>query len=227
MALLDMMSKGFWAIADIGVTPAIRPEETKHIRYLNIGVFLSCIINLAYFFQSIATEIIPIIVAIAQISSFFLGLFVFILHILGRYNAARIYCFLIFYAVALFTYPLSGKEVVDHYFIFIAIAYAFLVFPRKEKGSMTIIIIIGVISYLAVLVLYDHVEPVLLADQYTVNLGNQVMLYIIFIVFIIFMMSGKYFTDKTEDDLMEERKKLATWPPFSKRCSGGIFQPRS
>ena len=64
---------------------------------------------------------------------------VYTLNLSGRYHAARIYLFLVFYALALFSYPLSGKEVVDHYFLFTPIAYSFLVFPREEKGSMALI----------------------------------------------------------------------------------------
>jgi len=37
MWLLDMAGKGYWAITDIGITPDLRPEEAKHIRYLNFG----------------------------------------------------------------------------------------------------------------------------------------------------------------------------------------------
>ncbi len=115
MALLNTASKGFWAIGDIGITADIRPEEAKHIRYLNIGTFLFCIINLGYFFQSVTGEK-TFILGIAQISTSVLCLLVYIFNMLGRYNAARIYCFLLFYVIALFTYPLSGREVVDHYF---------------------------------------------------------------------------------------------------------------
>jgi len=219
MILLDKVKKGYWAVADIGITPHIRPEEAKHIRYMNIGTFLMCLINIGYFFQNLADEKM-LIIAIAQIATSVLCVPVFIFHILGRFNTARIYCFLLFYAVALLTYPLSGREVVDHYFIFIAIAYAFLIFPRKEKGWMAVIIILGLISYVTILVLYEHVEPVRRLDQSALNSGNQILLYIIFFMFTVFMMSGKYFTDKTEDILMEEREKLAEMAALLKKMFG-------
>ena len=67
MWLLDTISKGYWAITDIGITPDLRPEEAKHIRYLNIGAFLMGIINLAYFARDVTDERIAIIIPIAQI----------------------------------------------------------------------------------------------------------------------------------------------------------------
>ena len=217
---MDAVSKGFWAVGNVGVAPEVRPEEAKHIRYLNIGTFLFAIINLGYFFQSLADERTPAIMAAAQISTSVLCLLVYIFHSLSRYNTARIYCFLLFYTSALFMYPLSGKEVVDHYFIFTAIAYAFLVFPRKEKGSMTIIIGLGVICYLVILVLYQYVEPAVVFDQSAVDLANQVLLYIMLVMFIVFMISGRYFTVKTEDSLMEEREKVEEMAALLKKMFG-------
>jgi len=208
MALLKAVSKGFWAVGNIGVSEDIRPEEAKHIRYLNIGTFLFCIINLGYFFQSLVDEKSPLIMTFSLISISVLCLVVYVFHMLGRYNTARMYCFLLFFASTLFIYPLTGKEVVDHYFIFVAIAYSFLLFPRKEKVSMTIIIALAIACYLAIMVLYEHVEPIYHLDQSALNLWNQILLYILFIVFIVFMISGRYFTVKTEDSLMEERKKV-------------------
>jgi class 3 adenylate cyclase len=220
MAFPNTVSRGFWAIGNIGLTSDIRPEEAKHIRYLNIGTFLLCMINLGYFFQSLVDERTPLIIAIAQISTSVLCLLVYMFHMLARYNTGRIYCFLLYYASALFVYPLTGKEVVDHYFIFVAIAYSFLVFPRKEKVSMTIIIALAFACYLAIMVLYEHVEPVYHLDQSTLNLGNQILLYILFIVFIVFMISGRYFTVKTEDSLMEEREKVEEMAALLKKMFG-------
>jgi class 3 adenylate cyclase len=220
MVLLNAVSKGFWAVGNIGVSAEVRPEEAKHIRYLNIGTFLFCIINLGYFFQGLVDENAPIIIAIAQICTAVLCLLVYMFHTLGRYNTARIYCFLLFYAACLFIYPLSGKEVVDHYFVFVAIAYSFLVFPRKERVSMTVIIVLGFICYLTIMVLYEHVEPVLQLDQSALNLGNQILLYILFIVFIVFMISGRYFTVKTEKSLMEERDKVEEMAALLKKMFG-------
>ncbi len=209
MGLLNKVSKGYWAITDIGVTQDIRPEEAKHIRYLNIGAFLLCIINLGYFFQGVTDERTAIIIPITQISVSALSLLVFVFQKIGRYNTARVYCFSLYYASALFIYPLSGKEVLDHYFIFVAIGYAFLVFPRKEKLSMAIIIVLAFLCYFVILFLYRHVEPAVHADPSALELGNQIVLYIVFMMFVVFMMSAKNFADKTEDDLMEEREKLS------------------
>ena len=219
MSLLDTVNKGFWAIGDIGITPDIRPEEAKHIRYLNIGTFLFFIINLGYCFQSLADEK-TFIIGIIQIFASVLCLLVYKFHMLGRYNTARIYLFLLYYAVALFVYPLTGKEVVDHYFIFTAIAYSFLVFPRTEKGLMITIIILGFICYFVTLVLYENVEPVFKPDQSALNLHNQILVYVILAIFIVFLMSGKYFTDKMEDTLMEEREKLAEMAALLKKMFG-------
>jgi hypothetical protein len=49
MAFLNKVSEGFRAIWDIGITPDIRPEEVKHIRFVNIGAFLLCVTNLFFF----------------------------------------------------------------------------------------------------------------------------------------------------------------------------------
>ena len=40
MAFIGSVTSVFRAIPDIGITPDIRPEEAKHIRYLNIGFAL-------------------------------------------------------------------------------------------------------------------------------------------------------------------------------------------
>jgi class 3 adenylate cyclase len=220
MAILDGVSKGFWAIGNIGVASDIRPEEAKHIRYFNIGCLLFVIINLGWFLLSLADEKASTTSQIAQISSVVLMMLVYFFHNQGRYKTARIYGFLLFYTASLFTMTLSGKDIVDHYYIFAAIAYAFLVFPRKEKGLMTIMIILGFLYYVAIMVLYDHVEPASQADLHTVNLVNKVMLYCIFAVFIIFMISGRSFTDKTEDILNEEREKLADMAALLKKMFG-------
>ncbi len=220
MAILNIVSKGFWAIGNIGVTPDIRPEETKHIQYLNIGIFLMMVINLFYFFQTVTNPRTPIIIPITQISNSVLCLLVYMFHGLGRYTTARIYSFLLFFATSLITHTLSGKDVVDHYFVFIAIGYAFLVFPRKEKGLMTTMIISGFICYLAIQVLYEYVEPTGRVDQSALALHNQILLYIVFIMFIIFMISARNFTSKAEDSLNQEREKVAEMAALLKKMFG-------
>ncbi|NQU16405.1 MAG: adenylate/guanylate cyclase domain-containing protein [Desulfobacteraceae bacterium] len=220
MALLDAATKAFRALPNIGVTPSIRPEEAKHIQYLNIGFYLMAVINLAYFFQSITDAETPLIVPLAQISISILCVLVFIFNKLGRYTTARVYGFLLFYANCLFIFPLSGKEVVDHYMIFISIGYAFLVFPRKEKGLMTTIITLGVICYIAILVLYEHVEPLVQADSTAMKLANQVHFYVIMLIFVILMISGRHLTDEMEDRLMEEREKLSDMAAVLKKMFG-------
>ena len=219
MILLDTVRKGFLAIVNIGVTPDMRPEEAKHIRYFNIGIFLMGLINFGWFFQSL-TDKNTFIIAIAQISTSVLCIGVYIFHIRARYTTARIYGFLLYYASALFIYPLSGKEILDHYYIFIASAYAFLVFPRKEKRLMAAMVISSFVCYLVILVLYEHVEPAFKLEQSALALQNQILLYIIFAVFIIFMMSGKNFVDKTEDSLRAEREKLAEMASLLKKMFG-------
>ena len=102
MAFPDTISKAYWAVGNIGVTPDIRPEEAKHIRYFNIGTFLIITINLGYFLKDLPDEEAPVR-AIAQISTAVLCLLVYVFHIQGRYNTARIYGFLLFYAENLIT----------------------------------------------------------------------------------------------------------------------------
>lgn len=220
MVFLDTLNKGIWAIGDIGVSAEIRPEEAKHIRYLNIGTFLFCIINLLYFILSLSEEKPVLVFPIVQISTSVLCLLVYFFHTRGRYNTARIYCFSLFYAGALLTYPLSGKSLLDHFFIFSAIGYSFLVFPRKEKKLMTLNILVAFICYITILILYENINPILQTEEFTLSSGNQMILHIIFIVFVVFMMSGKYFTDKMEDALMEERAKLADMSALLKKMFG-------
>ncbi|MCP4665631.1 MAG: adenylate/guanylate cyclase domain-containing protein [Deltaproteobacteria bacterium] len=220
MASLSALGKGFWAIGNIGITSDIRPEEAKHIQFFNIGIFMMGVINLGYFFQSMSDESIPIIVSFAQISTSALCLLVYLFHVQGRYNTARIFGFLLFYAVSLVTHTLTGNEVVDHFFIFVGIAYAFLVFPRKEKRSMTAIIALGFICYLSTFILYQHVVPATRVDPSNLHLTNQVLLHVIFIVFTVLMISARNFTDKTEDTLMEEREKLADMAALLKKMFG-------
>ena len=220
MVVIDTATKAFRGIPNIGVTPDIRPEEAKHIQYLNIGFSLMIVINLAFFFQGMADAKTPLIIPLAQLSASILCVPVYIFNMVGRHTAARVYGFLLFYANCLFVFPLSGKEVVDHYIIFTSIGYAFLVFPRKEKGLMITIIAWGFVCYVAIMVLYGHVDPAVRVDQSSVDIMNQVLLYVIFLVFIILMMSGKYLTDDMEDSLMEEREKLAEMAALLKKMFG-------
>jgi len=43
MWLLNTVRRGFRYIWNIGVTPDIRPEDAKHVRYTNIFVFVSAL----------------------------------------------------------------------------------------------------------------------------------------------------------------------------------------
>jgi class 3 adenylate cyclase len=220
MALVNWIQKSFWAIGEIGITRDLRPEEAKHIRLLNFGMILLGVLNMGWFFQSLAHEKTGIIIPIAQISTAVLCLPVYIFHMLGRYNTARVYGMFLFYTCALVIYSFSGKEIVDHYFIFTAIGATFLIFPRKEKKLMALTIIAGFVCYLAILFLYEHVEPAIQVDPSTLNLRNQVLLYCIFMVFIVLMMLGKRYMDKTEDSLIEEHEKLADMTVLLKKMFG-------
>ena len=219
MVFMDTVNKGFWAVCNIGVTPRVRPEEAKHIQYFNICTFLIIIINLGFFLKDLPDEKAPLTGAV-QIATAVLCLLVYVFHSLGRYNTARIYGFLLFYAENLITSPLSGKDVVDHYFVFVAIAYAFLVFPRKEKRLMTAMILLGLICYVSDLVLYEHMEPTRLLDHTALVRKNQIILYLIFFAFTFFMISGRSFTNKTEDMLMKEREKLSEMADLLKKMFG-------
>jgi len=220
MLLLDTISKAFRAIPDIGVTPDIRPEEIKHIRYLNIGFSLMVLINLAFFFQGLTDAQTPIIFHVARPVVSILCLLVFIFNKIGRYTTARVYGFLLYYVDCLFFFPLSGNDVHDHYLIFTSLGYAFLVFPRKEKKLLALNIIFGIICYFAVLVLYEHIAPVTQADPAAVKMQNQVIIYMMLIIFVIFMISGRYFTDQMEDSLAEERQKLSEMSSLLKKMFG-------
>jgi class 3 adenylate cyclase len=220
MAILKMVGKGFWAIGEIGITPDVRPEEAKHIRLLNMGFLLFVVINLAYSFQGLTDEKTPVVIPIVQISGVVLCLLIYAFNRLGRYNAARVYGMSLYYVQALILYPLSGRSVVDHYFFFTAIAFSFLIFPRKEKRLMTITIIFGFVCYVATLFLYEYVEPASQVDPSTLDFQNQVLLYVVFLLVIVLMMFGRRFMDKTEDSLAEEREKLAEMSALLKKMFG-------
>ena len=220
MVLLDKATKAFRAISNIGITPEIRPEEAKHIRYLNIGFSLVVFINLAYFFQGLIDAKTPGIFLLAWPTVSILCFLVFIFNKLGRYTVARVYGFLLFYANCLFFFPLSGKNVVDHYMIFTSFGYAFLVYPRKEKNLLALNIILGIICYFTILVLYEYIPPVVQTDPSDLKIQNQVLIYVILFLFVIFMISGKLFTDEMEDSLMKEREKLAEMSTLLKKMFG-------
>lgn len=220
MSPLDKIKTGFWAIGEIGITPDVRPEEAKHIRLLNMGFLLFMVISTAYFFKNLADEKTPVVIPIVQISGVVLCLLVYVFNRLGRYNTARIYGMLLYYVQALFLYSLSGRNVVDHYFFFAAIAYTFLIFPKKEKRLMIMTIIFGFVCYLAILFLYEYVEPAYRLDESVHNFQNQVLLYVVFMVFIILTMFGRRFMEKTEDSLEKERKKLAEMSALLKKMFG-------
>ncbi len=220
MALLNTVGRGFWAIGEVGITPEVRPEEAKHIRLLNMGFFLFVVITLAYFFQGLTDERTPNIIPVVQICAAVLCMLVYVFNRLGRYNTARVYGMVLFYGQALILFPLSGKDVVDHYFFFTAIAYTFLIFPRKQRRWMILTIIFGFICYVATLFLYEYVEPASQVDPSTLDFENQVLLYVVFLLVIVLMMFGRRFMDKTEDSLAEEREKLAEMAALLKKMFG-------
>ena len=208
------------AIPNIGVTPDIRPEEVKHIQYVNIGFSLLAATNLGFFIPELIAAKTLFIIPLAQLSFAILCIPVFILNRLRWYTLARVYGFLLFYANCFFIFPLSGKEVADHYFVFTAFGYAFFVFPRRQKALMIAVIILGILCYAAILVQYEHVEPVLKANLAAAKMGNQVIFYVIMLAFIILMVSGKYFMDEMEDSLKEEREKIAEMSSLLKKMFG-------
>jgi len=219
MVIFDTVSNAFWKIVNIGVTFDSRPEDKKHIRYLNIGALLLCIITLGSFIQALVYAP-SVVIPVALISTSFLSLLVFFFQRLGRYTTARVYCFLLYYAMALVHYPLSGQEVGDHYFLFPVIAYAFFVFPVKEKKGMFSVIGLGLVSYLTIIILYAYLDPVTPVDPYAIHLQHQINLHVIFAVFIVLMFAGRNFTEKTENSLMEEREKVAEMAALLKKMFG-------
>jgi adenylate cyclase len=64
------------------------------------------------------------------------------------------------------------------------------------------------------------VEPVSQVDPSTLDLENQVLLYVVFLLVIVLMMFGRRFMDKTEDSLAEEREKLAEMSALLKKMFG-------
>jgi adenylate cyclase len=219
MTIWNTVARAWWAIGNIGVTPDIRPEEAKHIQYFNIGTFLIVVLNIAFYAKDLPDEksSIP---ALAQLVTAALCLLVYVFHKQGRYNLGRMYGFLIFYLENLVTCPLSGKEVVDHFFIFAAIAYAFLVFPKKEGGSLAVILILGVICYVVIQILYEYTEPIRPLDPSEIASKNRIILYTIFFAFTIFMIAGRNFVNKTEDLLMKERERLKEMADLLKKMFG-------
>jgi adenylate cyclase len=220
MASLSGLGKGLWAIGEIGITPDIRPEEAKHIRLFNIGILLLGLINLAWAFQGLVDEKSVVVIPAAQFSTTILCILVYVLHRMGRYNTARVYGMSLFFVSSLFVYSLTGRYVTDHYFFFVSIGASFLIFPRNEKRLMILMIISAFACYLAVLVLYEYVEPVFEVDPSALKLHNQVVIYFVFMVFIVLMISAKHYMNKTEDSLTEEREKLAEMTAILKKMFG-------
>jgi len=220
MGLSDTITNAFRSIPDIGVTPDLRPEDAKHIRYLNIGFSLLVFINLAYFLQGLTDAQTHFILLIIWPTIAALAVMVFIFNKRGRYTTARLFGFMLFYANCLVVFPLSGKDVADHYLIFISFGFAFLVYPRREKNLLALNIILGVLCYFTILVLYEYIPPATQVDPLALKIQNQVIIYITLILFVIFMISGRYFTDQMEDSLAEERHKLTEMSSLLKKMFG-------
>lgn len=220
MALFKLIRTAFWAIGNIGITKDTPPTEKKHISFLNIGILFFGLVCLAWFLGNLTNEKVTPIEPTVHILGFMLCMLVYPLHLRHHYNAARIYSFFLFYALTLFLFPLSGKRIVDHYFIFTGIASAFLVFPRTQKRLMIAMIIFGVICYFAVWALYEYVIPLYQVSPSAVSRRNWFILYNIFIIFFILMMSGRSFTERTENDLIKEHEKLAEMTTLLKKMFG-------
>ncbi len=220
MALLSLVRKPFWTIGDIGITKDTPPMEKKHIRFLNIGILFFGIICLAWFLGNLTNEEFAPIESTVHILGFVLCMVVYPLHLRHHYNVARIYTFLLFYTIALFLFPLSGKHIVDHYFIVAATASAFLVFPRDQERLMYLMITLGILCIAVVFVLYQHVAPACQIDPYAATWRNRIILVNIFCIFFIFIMSGKSFTDRTEKNLIEEHGKLTEMSTVLKKMFG-------
>jgi adenylate cyclase len=220
MASIGSVTKVFRAIPDIGITPDIRPEEAKHIRYLNVGFALMIFISLAYLMQSMTDSQVPFIIPVAQLFFSVLAGLVFIFNRLGRYTVARIYGFLLYYIDCLILYTASGQAVLDHYFIFLSFGYAFLIFPRKENKLMMLVIALGIVCFFTIMLLYEYIPPLRQVDPAALKLQNQVIILVLIITFVIFLISGRYFTDEMEDSLMAERKKLSEMSDLLKKMFG-------
>lgn len=220
MALLEIVTKGFWAVGNIGITPETKAEDVKHIRFLNIGMLFMAVIGLAWFFVNLLDEKVHIILPIVEISVVVLCVPYYLLSRSGRHDAARIYSMLLFYTAGLFTYTFSGKDIADHYWIFVGMACGFLIFPRDKKRWIIVTIVYGLICYCSILALYEYAAPTSGLDQSALNIRNQVNIYTLFGLFIVLMMLGRYFADKTEDALVEEREKVADMAALLKKMFG-------
>ncbi|MEE8541034.1 MAG: adenylate/guanylate cyclase domain-containing protein [Desulfobacterales bacterium] len=220
MAIFKLIRTAFWAIGNIGITKDTPPTEKKHISFLNIGILFFGLVCLAWFLGNLTNEKVAPIESTVYILGFVLCMLVYPLQLWHHYNAARIYSFFLFYTLTLFLFPLSGKLIVDHYFIFTGIASAFLVFPRNQKKLMIAMIILGGICYFAVWVLYEYVTPLYQVSPSAVSRRNWIILINIFIIFFIFMMSGRSFTERTENNLIKEHEKLAEMTTLLKKMFG-------
>ncbi|MBN1834040.1 MAG: adenylate/guanylate cyclase domain-containing protein [Deltaproteobacteria bacterium] len=221
MAILRTVNNAFWKIANIGVTTDLRPEDKKHILYLNLGALLLCIITLYSFFQVLVY--IPstsVVIPVALISTSVLSLLVYVFQRSGRYTTAGVYFFLLYYAMALVHYPLNGKEVGAHYFLFPVITFAFFVFPVKKKKWMFSVIALGLITYATIIILYACLEPIAQVDPFAIQLHYQINIHGIFATFILMMFTGRNLTEKTENSLMEEREKVAEMTALLKKMFG-------
>ncbi len=203
----------------------MRPEDVKHIRFVNIGAILLIITNFIFLTVDIIDGYSSPVIATVNILASLLCLFIFKFQAKGRYTLARCTLFCIFYISALFTNPLSGKEVVDHYFIFVAIGYAFVIFPKDEKHLMLVTIFSGVVCYAIISVLYLFIDPVIQTSRSSLILENRIITHAVFLIFILGMLSSKYLVSKTETSLMLERRKLSEMAALLKQMFGRYLSP--
>jgi len=220
MALFKLIHTAFWAIGDIGITKDTPSIEKKHIRFLNIGILFFGLVCLAWLVGSIAHKKTVPVEFTVYLTGFVLCMGVYPLQLRHHYNLARIYSFLLFYALSIFLFPLSGKHIVDHYFISVGMASAFLVYPRDQKMLMYLMIALGMLCIAVVFVLYQYVAPAYQIDPSAATWRNRIILVNIFFIFFILILSGKSFTDRTETTLIKEHEKLAEMTTLLKKMFG-------
>jgi len=185
-------------IWNIGITKNVRPEETKHIRILNVGALFYAINVLIWLSIQFADGFHWGWIEFFEVLGIVYVIIVFFLQSRGHYTLARVV--LIFGPMPILsaTYVFSGPVLTDHYFLFTCIAFSFLLFPRTEGKLLMAAVACGLICYVLVLYLYTVVPPKTVIPVEDIQTTNAVIIYNLLFLMVVFMAQRIKLADMTE-----------------------------
>jgi len=216
----NIASTAFNFIWNIGITENVKPEETKHLRILNVGALFYGINALIWLSIQFASGSYWGWIEFFELSGIVYVIIVFFLQSRGRYTLARVVLMFGSMPILGATYVLSGPALADHYFFFTSIAFSYLLFPRTEKKLLIASVTCGLLCYLLVLYLYTVVPPSVSVSADDIQTTNTVIIYNLLILMVIFIAASRSFMSKTEDLLEKEHNKLADMTALLKKMFG-------